>query len=745
MTLRTAFSLCFSVLVLAGVSAVAMAEGALLFIPAAFGLFALRSYLLQREERVYLSKAGATVLNCLAFVFVGLDMRYISGQLMLAMAHFLILVQLIRLFEAKRCRDYGLMTMMAIIHMAVAAIVSLEFVLALPLLAVFLATPPTLMLLTVLQGVEDCHEGPIEGDVLLLPETAALRAPAGLWAAAAGAGGAGFALGIFIFATMPRLRTQFFGHEAMAEVMPVTGFDEEVQLENIGEIKQNSAEVMKVWFERNGQPFKPTGIEPYFRGLTLERYDGRQWKSATTDFVSVRVRRSWRKLPYPSPLRRPLKRPGGVKIVQRYALQPIDTHTLFALAHPIEVRSSEPSAFGFEPQTEALVVARRPMSQAFVYSVRSLVFPDTPQRERRLRAASERIPQYIRRTFLSLPPGLSRRVRRLARRLVPSGPGVTEYDKVKAIEKYFQKPGRFTYTLDVQTEPGKEPIDAFLFERKEGHCAFFASAMVVLLRCVDVPARMVNGFYGGEWNEFGGYYLVRQADAHSWVEAYFPGEGWIPFDPTPAGERESAQPGGWYRRFTMFIDYLDSLWLAHVVGYAQDPEQDEVLGLASRVKRWFRRLDARLSGAPSPGGFLPVKTPDWRTATPWLVLGALVVAAAAAALAARALGVRFIRRLGVRQAAPRVRFYRRFLDMMARRGYVKRPCETPGEFLARLAGLPSPARRQAEVLTRWFCAVRYGGASPSPRDAARIEESLAALARLPRRIEPALETKESDS
>ena len=92
------------------------------------------------------------------------------------------------------------------------------------------------------------------------------------------------------------------------------------------------------------------------------------------------------------------------------------------------------------------------------------------------------------------------------------------------------------------------PVSDFLFESKAGHCEFFASAMVLLLRSVNMPARYVNGFRSGEWNDIGQYYLVRHKDAHSWVEAFFYPIGWYPFDPTPQGFEEPpgffVAPGG---------------------------------------------------------------------------------------------------------------------------------------------------------------------------------------------------------
>ncbi len=142
--------------------------------------------------------------------------------------------------------------------------------------------------------------------------------------------------------------------------------------------------------------------------------------------------------------------------------------------------------------------------------------------------------------YLQLPPEITPRVRALAREIVRGA--TTDFDKAAAIERYLKEP--LSYTLEMQSPRGREPIDFFLFERRKGHCEYFASAMTVLLREVGVPARNVNGFLGGEWNEYDDYIAVRAGDAHSWVEVYFSGAGWVTFDPTPGASVDGLGRGG---------------------------------------------------------------------------------------------------------------------------------------------------------------------------------------------------------
>ncbi|MEZ4400939.1 MAG: transglutaminase-like domain-containing protein [Kofleriaceae bacterium] len=124
------------------------------------------------------------------------------------------------------------------------------------------------------------------------------------------------------------------------------------------------------------------------------------------------------------------------------------------------------------------------------------------------------------------------------------GPGdrrgaTTDYAKAVRLRDWLQ--GNLSYTLDLRDPGGREPIDYFLFERKAGHCEYFASAFAVMGRAVGLRTRSVNGFLGGEWNEFDDYITVRPATP-AWTEVYFEGFGWLTFDATPSGRGRSTRP-----------------------------------------------------------------------------------------------------------------------------------------------------------------------------------------------------------
>ena len=138
-----------------------------------------------------------------------------------------------------------------------------------------------------------------------------------------------------------------------------------------------------------------------------------------------------------------------------------------------------------------------------------------------LRAAGDDFPASLL-AYLQLPE-LDPRIPQLAAQV--SGSASNNYDKAVALEQYLKT--NYVYTLQLPGSPVADPLANFLFERKQGHCEFFASSMAVMLRTLRIPARLVNGFVNDEFNDLTGNYVVRAKDAHAWVEAYFPGYGWI--------------------------------------------------------------------------------------------------------------------------------------------------------------------------------------------------------------------------
>jgi transglutaminase-like putative cysteine protease len=169
--------------------------------------------------------------------------------------------------------------------------------------------------------------------------------------------------------------------------------------------------------------------------------------------------------------------------------------------------------------------------------------------EDELRTDHTLYPEWVYQRYMSVPAVVPRSVENLAERIVREAGATNPFDKAKAIENYLRDPDNFVYSTDINPPAsGVERISWFLFSSKTGYCEYFASAMVIMLRQVGVPARMAGGYAPGEYDPNTATYTIRESAAHSWPEVYFPTYGWIEFEPTPSqsvvlhGPFESTEP-----------------------------------------------------------------------------------------------------------------------------------------------------------------------------------------------------------
>lgn len=253
-----------------------------------------------------------------------------------------------------------------------------------------------------------------------------------------------------------------------------------------------------------------------WRAVVYDQYTGSGWKTSASTASTLSPNEDLR---VPIDLNR-------APLVQQVTVLAARGSYLVGASNPVKFdRAAELQTFPFGSAVDLLSAqAKLPLLPGMTYSVTSEVSTATVDQ---LRQAGTAYPAEITARYRSLPP-LPWRVRRLAQRLTveQSNP----YDKAVAIDAYLHT---LTYSEQVPAPPpGRDGVDYFLFDTRAGYCDYFASAMAVLLRGVGVPARVVSGYATGEIQSDGSY-LVRDASAHSWTEAYFPGYGWIPFDPTP--------------------------------------------------------------------------------------------------------------------------------------------------------------------------------------------------------------------
>jgi hypothetical protein len=198
---------------------------------------------------------------------------------------------------------------------------------------------------------------------------------------------------------------------------------------------------------------------------------------------------------------------------------------------------------------------------------------------------------------LLVPPNLDPRLLTLSQRLTS---GKDPADAAESVETWLSY--ALSYSRDLNGEHD-DPIANFLFRTKKGHCELFSSAMVLLLRAAGIPARNVTGYYGGTETD-GGYVAIRAGDAHSWVEVYFPGAGFVPFDPTPAAGRGARAEGVWARAVLAW-DSLAQRWIRLVVDYDRVAQFRVLRGIGDVFSRIGERLRGKQVGPTSIGRAFP--------------------------------------------------------------------------------------------------------------------------------------------
>jgi transglutaminase-like putative cysteine protease len=628
---------------------------------------------------------------------------------LLGAVHFLLFVMLIRLYSATTDRDALFLTMLSFAAILASAVLTIDTTFLGLFFLFLLFGVATFVGLEMRRG----SKGAIAPEVAAQPQQERRLDRALVLAALSVALGA-MLIGSALFFFFPRFSAGYLGRTSLQPTL-MSGFSDDVELGQIGEIKKNSEVVMRV---RTGKPIGYGNLR--WRGIALSTFDGKRWSSPPRESVTIPAGLSgWINI-----MDRPPE-PDPTATVLRYTvlLQPVATDTLFAPANAVSLRGNL-SGEGSNPEVGARrsYVIRDATGSLFnpfhnFTALRYEGFSLLPARNvPRLRAASTDYPEEIRDAYLQLPK-IDPRIPELAKEITARAQ--TPYDKTITIETYLRS--RFTYTLNLSGKPGDDPLAHFLFETHAGHCEYFASAMAIMLRTLGIPTREVNGFLPGEYNDLGEDYIVRASDAHSWVEVYFPGTGWMTFDPTPPGA-ESA--GGFFSRLGQYMDWFELSWNEWVINY----DFIHQILLAQTVQR-----NTRTWTETAHSWFVNQEAKGRRWMRSWNFGLRLLIPLAVAffLLALRFdLVVAFARRLWLSwqlrspeaaRSNPQLasRLYAELLYMLERRGFRRQPTQTPFEF-ADAVSQPrlAPAVRE---FTQYYTQARYGGA---PCDTIRLRALL---------------------
>ncbi|HTT33904.1 MAG TPA: DUF3488 and transglutaminase-like domain-containing protein [Methylomirabilota bacterium] len=634
-------------------------------------------------------------------------------SMLLAVVHFLIFAMLVRFYSASTDRDALFLGMLSFAAILASAILTVDTVFLLLFFVFLLFGVSTFLGMELRRGAT----GAVSPAANVYPERERKLNRALSFASLSVALGA-ILLGCTLFFFFPRFSAGYLGRVSFSPSL-MTGFTENVELGQIGEIKQNTAVVMRV------QTGKPIGYDLLrWRGIALTNFDGKRWTSTSRNPQRLQPGEDgW--IYTPEYLQKP-DSPSGQAIRYTVFLEPLATDAIFVPGRALSLKGNftgeSTNTFAgmrrmyiLRDATETLFNPFRNFSAVRYEGTSFLPRAATAK----LRAAGSGYPAEITANYLQLPK-LDPRIPALARDITKNA--TTPFDKAIRIENYLRS--RYAYSLNLTGKPGDDPLAHFLFETRAGHCEYFASSMAIMLRTLGIPSREVNGFLPGEYNDLGGDYIVRASDAHSWVEVYFPGLGWRVFDPTPGGPERRVS---FLTRLALYIDWMEITWNEWVIGYdfvhqlalAQTLQHvSKSWGDGARAwfdskqragKRWLKSWELRHG---TLGYLLPV------------VLVLLLVALrhnVPGYLLRRARLFLQIKAAPAKRSDPQLasRLYAELLRMLARRGLTRTEAQTPFEFAAAVdAPQLAPALQE---FTQLYSRARFGGV---PCNAARLGELL---------------------
>ncbi|MBI2400584.1 MAG: DUF3488 domain-containing protein [Deltaproteobacteria bacterium] len=599
------------------------------------------------------STAVWNIIAVLVFALFLADFLVFSREFITAASRLLMLLLGLKLFDLKKSRDHLLSYALVFFLMLAAAVstVSLAFFAMLALYV--MASIWAMIIFSITRDLEAARKAPAVSNLFGLRFFTIVAAISAL----------SLVMTLALFFSIPRMGVGIFERKALNTVK-TTGFSDTVDLGALGPVKEDSTIVMRAEFPGG----RPSGTV-YFKGSILEVYNGRSWNAGRE--------RSFMKRAGPAGF---VIGPGQGRATEiAVLLEPLDTEVLFAAPNVYRLEGSFPSIW--VERTGVIRLTSLPFTRVEyrLWTDLSRVNSDEPApkgpvNSRYIDSSPER-----------------QKIRELAADIAK---GRNDLEKAISIEEHLK--ANYKYTLSPKNTGGSGPLEDFLFYSKEGYCEHFATSMVMLLSASGIHARLVTGFLEGEWNGLGNYFIVRQQDAHSWVEAYIEGTGWVRFDPTPSAPAPAYSPSVIW----LYLDLVKLKWNRHIIQFSFNDQvrmalsaERRTAGLMEEIKKAFR--------APDIGKAAPT----------------------AAVLAAIILTVFLFRRRTMKKKT-RLRgpgFYFDMLKALSYRGIVRRTDETPLECAQRLKD------QRVSYITEAFQKERYGHEKTQAADLEKIRKAVREL------------------
>ena len=689
--------------------------------------------------------ANLSTIGALAYVLYQIATQ--GGTPLMYIGQFLVLLQLIKLFEQRANRDYAQLLVLSLLLMVAASINTASLLFAM-LLAVYLVLSLYCCLLFHLKVEADraravfqipadqAHSATISQDKRYLPRS--MRRLTAIVATVA------VTFAVFVFLFFPRGPGQgVLGQLQFRPSTSLTGFNDRVQFDQITRIKQNEEVVAHVAVFKDEKPVQ--GTETLFlRGLTLDTYRRDFMRDDRSQWMRTPMRRNdperasaddsdFRRIP-----------PDATVWRQKVVLRPNGSRFLFALPGVVKITPNRAvnlrySAHDESVQTDPVmgmleyeaistnVLGRNDTITSLVNQVLMPSPMSDPEVIRQVR-------QYTRNPDIIGQVGMDRS---LLRPIDPSNEEIAG-----RIERHLQT--QFTYTLDLTDSSDLmregDPVVNFLTKVKSGHCEYFASAMTLMCQSIGIPARVVVGFRvdPDAYNSIGGHYVVRQSHAHTWVEVATP-KGWITFDPTSGREDANARAAGAWRSMKNFFDFLEYKWAENVVAYDVKNRENLIRSLDGVMTNTAITTGGTLNGARDWLRELGQSDSFWQkfwstslnvlTLVVVLMVAGIVISVVWFAVHQYRLRRR-AHRIGIDslpvheqlRLARQLAFYDDLTRALQRHRIYKPSYLTPMEFADSLVFLSGAAYETIHRLTRIFYRIRFGKTELNARHQRRLEQ-----------------------